>query len=118
MKNSQWLRPALSVILAATMNVVIFPSFEISSLAFFCFIPLLLLLREYRPRAIFLSFAATGFLFHLGNLYWIVHVIKHFTAVNFVFSVGILVLLCLILSLFWGVFGAILAVYRRRSRLL
>src|SRR5437870_2076746 len=96
-KNSQWLRPALSVILAAAMNVAIFPSFEISSLAFICFIPLLLLLRDYHLGAIFVSFAATGFLFHLGNLYWIVHVIQHYTALNSVLSVGILLLLCLIL---------------------
>src|SRR5207249_8653401 len=70
---------------------------------------------DYRLGAICVSFAATGFLFHLGNLYWIVHVIQHYTALNSVLSVGILLLLCLILSLFWGAFGAILAVCRQRS---
>jgi apolipoprotein N-acyltransferase len=118
MKKSSWLRLTISVLLAAGMSIAIFPSLDISSLAFICFIPLLLLLHDLSAGKIFLSFSAAGLLFNIGNLYWIAHVIKHYTALNLFLSAGILVLLCLILSLFWGVFGAILAFYRRRSGLL
>lgn len=115
--NSPRIRTVVLVLLAAGMNVAIFPILDISSLAFFGFIPLLLLVRDSSPGRLFVAFATAGCLFNVGNLYWIVHVIQHYTSLNSFLSVGILLLLCLILSLFWGIFGAVLGIYRLRSGL-
>ena len=87
----------------------IFPKLQWSWLAFVCLIPLFCLLSEsFSPFSIAKLFYLSGVVFHLGNLYWIYHVIQHYTSLAPVLAAGILVLLCLTLSLFWGLCGWIL----------
>ena len=103
------------IILSAALNVAAFPKLELSWLAFVGFVPLLLLLWPPQPGRPFLTFFLAGLLFHLGNLYWIVHVIQHYTTLSTLLSVGVLLLLCLVLSLFWGAFGLLIGRLAVRS---
>jgi apolipoprotein N-acyltransferase len=109
--------PVLYILLSAALNIAIFPSLDLSGLAFVGFVPLFLLIPRYSSRKLLLFFGLAGFLFNLGNLYWIELVIKHYTALNFFLAVGLLLLLCLLLCLFWGAFGLALSVIARRSGL-
>ena len=109
--------PILYILLSAALNIAIFPSLDFSWLAFICFVPLLLLVQRYSPGKSLLFFGLAGFLFNLGNLYWIELVIKHYTELNFFLAVGLLLALCLLLCIFWAAFGFTLAVIARRSGL-
>ncbi|MCI0446815.1 apolipoprotein N-acyltransferase [bacterium] len=93
---------------------MIFPSLQFSWLAFACFIPLFLLVPFHRPRAQFVYFFLSGFIFQLGNVYWIFNVLEQYTKLGPLLSAGLLVLLCLLLSFFWGAFGAFLGVLSSR----
>lgn len=98
----------LCVLLSALMNIAIFPRLEITWLAFICFVPLFLLIPGNRRSSLFWYFFCTGFLFRIGNLYWIYFVIEHYSRVHPVLVVGILILLCILMSVTWGVFGWLL----------
>ncbi len=106
--------PFLCVLLSGLLQISIFPSLQFSWLGFVCFIPLLWLVPFLPSRPLFFYFFLSGFLFQLGNLYWIFHVLDHYTKLGTLLSAGILVLLCFLLSLFWGAFGAMLGVFRSR----
>ncbi|MCI0412294.1 apolipoprotein N-acyltransferase [bacterium] len=106
--------PLMCALLSGVLQIIIFPSLQISWLGFFCFIPLLFLVSFLPSRALFFYFFLSGFIFQLGNLYWILYVLQQYTKLGSILSTGILVLLCLLLSLFWGAFGIALGVLRSR----
>ncbi|MCI0412207.1 apolipoprotein N-acyltransferase [bacterium] len=107
--------PWVACVLSALLNIAIFPRLQWSWLGFVCFVPLLLLLStDYGTRKLFFYGWLTGFLFNLGNLYWIYYVIQHYSTVHPALVVGILLLLCIVLALFWGVFLAITGIFRNR----
>ncbi len=104
----------LLALISALLQITIFPSLEWSWLGFVCFIPLLCLVPKLRSRTLFFHFWFSGFIFQIGNLYWIFHVIEHYTKLPVILAAGVLVLLCAALSLFWGSFGALLGFTRAR----
>jgi len=107
--------PAILAVLSGLLQIVIFPSLELSWLGFICFVPLLVLVSTHRSRALFLYFGLGGIVFQLGNLYWIFHVIEHYTKLPVLLAAGVLLLLCLAISvLFWGTFGALLGLFHAR----
>lgn len=120
--SPQWIRNRLfswmACIAAAMLNIAIFPRLELSWLAFVCFVPLFLILPRHGIRTLFRFGWIAGFLFHLGNLYWIYYVIQHYSTVHPILVVGILLLLCIVLALFWGVFLALTGLLREKAGLL
>ena len=109
-------KPALlACLISGLAQVAIFPRLQLSWLALVCFVPLLILIPYQRSSRLFLYFFLSGTLFHLGNLYWIVHVIQHYTTLNTLLSVGVVLLLCLVLSLLWGLFGLLLQMFALRT---
>jgi apolipoprotein N-acyltransferase len=98
----------LLAIIAALLNIAIFPRLDFPWLSLFCFVPLFLLIPGNRPGRLFWYFSLAGFLFRLGNLYWIYFVIEHYSKVHPLLVVGILILLCIMLALYWGVIGWLL----------
>jgi len=72
------------------------------------------MVATFWSRVLFFYFFLSGFIFQIGNLYWIFHVIEHYTKLPAILAAGVLILLCLALSLFWGVFGAFLGLIRAR----
>jgi apolipoprotein N-acyltransferase len=104
-------------ILTAVLHITIFPRFQWSWLAFVSLAPLLLLLQQESLKRLFFFGYLSGFLFDLGNLYWIYYVIQHYSSVHPVLCVGILLLLCLVLGLFWGLFLLLAGIIRNRTGL-
>ena len=109
--------PWIACGLTALLNIAIFPRLQWSGLAFICFVPLLLILPDRSIKALFRFGWFAGFLFNLGNLYWIYYVIQHYSTVHPLLVVGILILLCIVLALFWGVFLALTGLVRARAGL-
>ena len=105
-------------LLTALLNIAIFPRLEWSWFGFICFVPLLLLMPASSIKELFLFGWVSGFFFNLGNLYWIYYVIQHYSTVHPALCVGILLLLCIVLALFWGVFLAFSGLLRNRLGLL
>jgi apolipoprotein N-acyltransferase len=95
----------LCILLAAGMNIAIFPRLDIAWLSLFCVVPLLLLIPGNSRGRLFWYFLFAGFLFRIGNLYWIYFVIQHYSRVHPILVIGILLLLCVTLALCWGIFG-------------
>lgn len=94
---------------AGLLNVCIFPRLEWSALAFVCLVPLFFLQPAEGEKPVTgRYYYLAGVVFHFGNLYWIYHVIQHYTSLNPVLVAGILLGLCLLLAIFWGVYGWIL----------
>jgi len=102
--NRHRLFPWLASVLTALFHIAIFPKLQLSWLAFVSLTPLLLLLKTETRRRLFLFGFVCGFLFDLGNLYWIYFVIQHYSSVHPVLCIGILFLLCLLLGFFWALF--------------
>lgn len=99
----------LPAVTAGLLNIAIFPRLGWSWLAFVCLLPLFLLLPEQNERPVSgRLYYLAGVIFHFGNLYWIYHVIQHYTALRPVYCAGVLILLCLMLAVFWGAYGWIL----------
>ncbi len=115
--RSHRLFPWFASFACALLNIAIFPKLEWSWLAFVCFIPLLAVVETGKVKALFIFGWLSGFLFHLGNLYWIYYVIQHYSSLPPVLCVGILLLLCIVLALFWGIFLALCGVLRDRRGL-
>lgn len=110
--------PWFACIASALLNIAIFPRLQWSWLAFICFVPLFALLPSFRIKKLFLFGWMSGFLFNLGNLYWIYYVIQHYSSLHPALCVGILLLLCIVLAMFWGVFLALSGVLRQRVGLM
>jgi apolipoprotein N-acyltransferase len=53
----------------------------------------------------------------MGNLYWIYFVIQHYSNVPPLLCVGILMLLCIVMALFWGIFLFLSGIFRDRAGL-
>nr|MBU1328476.1 apolipoprotein N-acyltransferase [Candidatus Omnitrophota bacterium] len=85
-------------IFSAILLIFAFPSFNISFLAFIGFIPLFFAIENKSPKNVFLISYICGFLFYLGTLYWLYHV----TVIG-------LIVLCLYLALYFGIFGMIVS---------
>lgn len=61
-----------------------------------------------------MHYFAAGILFNLGNLYWIYHVIQHYSSLHPLVAGSVLILLCLLLAANWGIFGLCLSFFQNR----
>jgi apolipoprotein N-acyltransferase len=104
----------LLALLAGLLNIAIFPRIDQGWLALVCFVPLFWLARKETPRKLFLYFWLAGVVFRIGNLYWIVHVIQHYSQLHTVVAGAIVFLLCLFLGMFWGITGFLIGLIRNR----
>lgn len=71
-------------------------------------------LSDITPGQGFLLGYLSGVIWYAGSCFWIYHVMNTFGGLNAPVSAGILVLFCLYLALYHGLFGALLAVAARR----
>ncbi len=95
----------LCAMLSAILLILAFPNFNLSYLAFIGFIPLFFGIQNSSPkRAFFISYIC-GFLFYAGVLYWLYHV----TLIG-------LILLCLYLALYFGIFGFFIALLQSKEQ--
>ena len=86
----------LLLLLSSLLLILSFPNFNLSCLAFIGFVPLFFAIQNQPPKKVFLISYLCGFLFYLGTLYWLYHV-----------TIFGLIVLCLYLALYFGIFGLI-----------
>ncbi len=84
----------LLLLFSSLLLVISFPNFNLSYIAFIGFVPLFFAIKNQPPKRAFLISYLCGFLFYLGTLYWLYHV-----------TIFGLIVLCLYLALYFGVFG-------------
>jgi apolipoprotein N-acyltransferase len=112
----------LLVLLSAVLQIVIFPLPNLYMLCWVAVTPLLIaILRARQPQTLqlragmkllpasplqaFLLAYACGILWYAGTCYWIYSVMHQYGGVNTPAGIGILILFCLYLALYHGVFG-------------
>lgn len=96
----------LLAIFSTILLILAFPNFNLNYLAFVGFVPLFLVIQNKSPKKAFLISYISGFLFYLGTLYWLYHV-----------TIGGLIVLCLYLALYFGIFGFIFSLCAMRYAL-
>ena len=103
MKNSFILKVFLSA-LSGVLCFLSFPPFEIAFLSWLFLVPLLFALKDSTPRGSFVLSYMTGIVFFGALLYWLVNV-----------SIPGMLLLVMVLSIIFGMFGLIAGSVLRRS---
>ncbi|MBW2615063.1 MAG: apolipoprotein N-acyltransferase [Deltaproteobacteria bacterium] len=109
-------RDILLAVLSGIMLTASFPPGNLSFLAWFALVPLLKSLDNKSPSPAFRLGLITGMAHYLTLLYWIVVVLGHYGNLNIVVSFIPLILLCLYLALYSGLFSS-LTTYLGGSRL-
>ena len=116
----------LLVLLSAALQILIFPLPNLYMLCWVAVTPLLIaLLRARQPQTLqlragirllpapplqgFLLGYACGILWYAGTCYWIYSVMHHYGGVNAPAGIGILLLFCLYLAIYHGVFGLLVS---------
>jgi apolipoprotein N-acyltransferase len=109
---SQPIRQAvLMAVISAALQVLIFPSFAHEWLAWIALAPIIyiLVLRELTLKNSFLVAYLCGVLWYAGTCFWIYHTMHLYGGLPKSVSVGIVVLFCLYLGIYHGLFGWLLA---------
>jgi len=116
----------LVVLLSATVQILIFPLPNLYMLCWVAVTPLLIaILRARQPQTLqlragikllpatplqaFLLAYACGILWYAGTCYWIYGVMHQYGGVNTPAGIGILILFCLYLAIYHGVFGLLVS---------
>ena len=112
----------LLVLLSAALQILIFPLPNLYMLCWVAITPLLIaVLRARQPQTLqlragikllpasplqaFLLAYACGILWYAGTCYWIYSVMHQYGGVNTPAGIGLLILFCLYLATYHGVFG-------------
>ncbi len=116
----------LLVLLSAALQILVFPLPDLYVLGWVAITPLLVALLRARPpetlqiRAgikllpakplqAFLMAYACGILWYAGTCYWIYNVMHQYGGVNTPAGLGILILFCMYLAIYHGVFGLLIS---------
>jgi len=127
-ERSAW----LLAIASAILQVVIFPLANLYVLSWVAVAPLMVaILRARRPETLqlegsvkllpatifqgFLLGYVCGILWYAGSCYWIYNTMKQFGGIGSVGAAGLLLLFCLYLGLYHGLFGLVTALIARKS---
>jgi len=122
----------LLVLLSAVLQILIFPLPNLYPLDWVALTPLLLALlrarepdtlqlREAikllpaRPLQAFVLAYACGFFWYAGTCYWIYNTMRQYGGVNAPAALGLLILFCLYLAIYHGVFGLMIGLLAERS---
>ena len=122
----------LLVLLSAVLQILIFPLPNLYMLSWVAITPLLIAILRARPpktlqlqagikllpasplQAFLLAYAC-GILWYAGTCYWIYSVMHQYGGVNVPAGIGILILFCLYLALYHGLFGLLISLLAGRS---
>lgn len=97
--------PALAV-LSGLLLVFSFPKFDLYPLSAVALAPLIFVTaREVKAGKRFLWGSLAGFIFFAGTSTWIYTVMHQYGGLGVAAATGVLSLLCLVLSLYWGCFA-------------
>jgi apolipoprotein N-acyltransferase len=107
----------LPAFISGLLLVLCFPTINIYGLAWIALVPFLLSLYGEKPKQAFKAGLFLGIPYFFGTLYWIYHSINHYGGVPLIASIVIVILLCLYLSLYTGIFALLFSMTIRTSRL-
>jgi apolipoprotein N-acyltransferase len=97
---------AALAVFSGGLLILAFPKFNLFPLSAVALAPLIFVVtREVRARRRFLWGSLAGFVFFAGTSTWIYTVMHQYGGLGVVAAAGVLSLLCLILSLYWGCFA-------------
>jgi apolipoprotein N-acyltransferase len=116
----------LLVLLSAGLQIVIFPLPDLYFLGWAAIVPLLIALLRARepdtlqllagvkllpakPGQAFLLAYACGVLWYAGTCYWIHNTMRQYGGVDTLAAVGLLILFCLYLAIYHGIFGLLIS---------
>ncbi len=128
MHKSAW----LLVLLSAGLQIVIFPLPDLYFLGWAAVAPLLVALLRARepdtlqllagvkllpanPGQAFLLAYTCGILWYAGTCYWIYNTMRQYGGVGTLAALGLLILFCLYLALYHGIFGLLISLLASRT---
>src|SRR5205814_2112930 len=115
--SSSSARTWLLAVGSGVLQVLIFPSPFLYYLSWIALTPLLVAIlwqRDSLPSCFLLSYIS-GVIWYGGSCYWVYHVMNSYGGLSPPVAFGILILFCLYLGLYHGLFGVLMA-YLARSR--
>lgn len=107
--------PPKKILLALLSGLLItasFPPLKTDWLIWVSIIPLLIALEDTSPRASFRLGMVAGLSHYISLTYWIINVISTYGGLNFFISTCVLLLLCLYLSIYMGIFSLLAGAFR------
>ena len=120
------------ILVSVALQILVFPLPNLYLLGWVAIAPLLVALLRARPpetlqiragikllpakplQAFLLAYAC-GILWYAGTCYWIFSVMRQYGGVNTPAAVGILILFCMYLAIYHGVFGLLISLLARNS---
>ncbi|MBN2418865.1 MAG: apolipoprotein N-acyltransferase [Deltaproteobacteria bacterium] len=108
--------PAKKILLALLSGLLMsvsFPPLKTDWFIWFSIIPLLMAIEDTSPAEAFRLGIIAGLSHYLSLIYWIINVLSTYGGLNFVISAFILLLLCLYLSLYIGLFSFLTTLFSR-----
>lgn len=103
--------------ISGLLLVLCFPTIDLFLIAWIALVPFLLSLYDKKPKQAFKAGIFLGMPYFFGTLYWIYHSINHYGGVSLVTSIAIVILLCLYLSLYTGIFAFLFSITIRNTKL-
>jgi len=104
-------------LLSGLLLVFCFPTIDLFGLAWIALIPFLLSLYDKKPKNAFKAGFLLGIPYFFGTLYWIYHSISHYGGMSLITSIAIVILLCLYLSLYTGIFALLFSISIKNTKL-
>jgi len=101
------LKDLLAVVLSGALTALAFPRLSLSFLAWVSLIPLFFVLSRHTTGRSFILGSLGGLVFYGILLFWIPAVPAHYGNLSATTGILIYLLLILLLSLFWGLFGLV-----------
>jgi apolipoprotein N-acyltransferase len=103
--------------ISGLLLVLCYPTIDLFPVAWIALIPFLLSLYNKKPKQAFKTGIVLGIPYFFGTLYWIYHSIHHYGGISLITSIVIVILLCLYLSLYTGVFAFLFSTTIRLTKL-
>jgi apolipoprotein N-acyltransferase len=104
-------------VISGLLLILCFPTINLFLIAWIALVPFLMSLYDKQPKEAFRAGMAAGIPYFFGTLYWIYHSINYYGGISFVASIFIVILLCIYLSLYIGVFAFLFSVTIRNTKL-
>ena len=99
-------RSIILAFLSGIMMTAAFPRTGFDFIAWLALVPLILTINQ--TRAVFLTGCLTGFIHQMTLVYWLVTAMHVYGSLPYVTSVPLLILLCMYLSIYTGIFCVLL----------
>lgn len=105
----------LPAIISGILLGLSFPKADLSFLAWFSIVPLLVFLHDKDKKESFIAGFITGVFYFFITIYWIYHSINHYGSIHFVPSILLVFLLSCYLSLYVAVFSLLYSYQIKRT---